>query len=75
MLTSTHGLGIHFVAHPLKFWQIFHNLISHEPSPKGNVTILTLSSRPKQGLAKVRAKSEAQESHFMLPGVQKSVKE
>jgi hypothetical protein len=30
------------------------------------VTTLTLGSRPRQGLAKVRANSEAQESHFML---------
>ncbi len=34
---------------------------------------LGLGSRP--GLAKVRAKYEAQESHFMLPGVQKKVRE
>jgi hypothetical protein len=40
-----------------------------------NVAILTLGSRPKQGLAKVWAKSEAQESHFMLLGVWKSVGE
>jgi hypothetical protein len=32
-----------------------------------NVTTLTLGSRPRQGLAKVWAKSEARESHFMLP--------
>jgi hypothetical protein len=34
-----------------------------------DVVALTLGSRPRQGLAKVRAKSEARESHFMLPGV------
>ncbi len=39
------------------------------------VATLTLGSRPIQGLAKVRAKYEAQESHFMLPGVQESVRE
>jgi hypothetical protein len=39
------------------------------------VTTLVLGSRLKQGLAKVRAKREAQESHFMLPGVQKNVRE
>jgi hypothetical protein len=39
------------------------------------VTTLALGSRPKQGLAKVRAKSEAQESHFMLSGVWGSVGE
>jgi hypothetical protein len=33
------------------------------------VTTLALGSRPKQGLAKVRAKNEAQESYFMFPGV------
>jgi hypothetical protein len=32
------------------------------------VTTLTLGLRPKRGLTKVRAKSEAQESHFMLAG-------
>jgi hypothetical protein len=31
------------------------------------VTTLALGSRPKQGFAKVWAKSEARESHFMLP--------
>jgi len=35
----------------------------------------TLGSRPRQGLAKARVKKEARESHFMLPGVQESVKE
>jgi hypothetical protein len=39
------------------------------------VTTLVLDLRPKQGLAKVRAKSEAQESHFMFPGVWESVRE
>jgi hypothetical protein len=33
------------------------------------VTTLALGLRPKQGLTKVRAKIEAQESHFILPGV------
>jgi hypothetical protein len=32
------------------------------------VTTLAFGSRPRQGLAKAQAKSEAQESHFMLPG-------
>jgi hypothetical protein len=31
------------------------------------ITTLALSLRPRQGLAKVQAKSEARESHFMLP--------
>ncbi len=34
-----------------------------------NVVTLTLGSRPKQGLPKVRAKNEARESHFMLMGM------
>jgi hypothetical protein len=33
------------------------------------VVTLALGSQPKQGLAKVRAKREARESHLMLPGV------
>ncbi len=40
-----------------------------------DVITLTLGSRLRQRLAKVRAKREARESHFMLPGVQKSVRE
>jgi hypothetical protein len=39
------------------------------------VTTLPLGSWPKQGLAKVRAKNEAWESHFMLPKVYESVRE
>ncbi len=42
---------------------------------KCNVASLALGLRPKQGLAKVRAKCEGQESHFMLPGMWESVKE
>jgi len=34
-----------------------------------SVMTLALGSRPKRGLAKVRAKNEAQESHFMLSGM------
>jgi hypothetical protein len=33
------------------------------------VTTLALGSRPRQRLAKVWAKNEAQESHFMFPGM------
>jgi hypothetical protein len=40
-----------------------------------SVTTLTLGSRSKQALARLWAKKEAQESHLMLPGVQKSVRE
>jgi hypothetical protein len=38
------------------------------------VTTLALGSQLKQGLARARAKKEAQESHLMLPGVWESVK-
>jgi hypothetical protein len=40
-----------------------------------SIVTLALGLRPKQGLAKARAKREARESHFMLPGVQESVRE
>jgi hypothetical protein len=33
------------------------------------VATLNLGSWPRQGLVKVQAKSEAWESHFMLPGM------
>jgi hypothetical protein len=39
------------------------------------IAALVLGLQPKQGLAKVRAKSEAQESYFMLPEVWESVRE
>jgi hypothetical protein len=39
------------------------------------VVTLTLGSWPKLGLAKVRAKREARESHLMFSGVRKSVRE
>jgi len=35
------------------------------------VVTLALGSRPRQGLARLRAKREAQGSHFMFLGVQK----
>jgi hypothetical protein len=44
-------------------------------STKIIITTLALGSRPRQRLTEVRAKSEIQESHFMLPGMQKSVRE
>jgi len=40
-----------------------------------SVATLALGLRPRQGLAKVWAKYEAQKSHFMLLGVQESVRE
>jgi hypothetical protein len=39
------------------------------------VTTLALGSWPRQGLTRVKAKKETQESHLMLPGVQESVRE
>ncbi len=39
------------------------------------VATLTLGLQPKQGLGRVRAKREAQESHLMLSGMKESVKE
>jgi len=39
------------------------------------VTTPTLGSRPRQGLTKVRAECEGQESHFMLLGMWESVRE
>jgi len=41
----------------------------------GTIATLTLGLRPKQGLVKVQAKSEAWESHFMLLGMWESVRE
>jgi len=40
-----------------------------------DIAMLTLSSWPRQGFVKVRAKSEAQKSHFMFRGVWESVRE
>jgi len=40
-----------------------------------SVATLILGSWPRQGLAKVQAKSEAWKSHFMLLGVWESVRE
>jgi hypothetical protein len=40
-----------------------------------HVATLALGSRPRQWLLEVRTKSEARESHFMLLGMQESVKE
>jgi hypothetical protein len=39
------------------------------PPPRLDVMTLTLGSWPKQRFAKVHAKNETKESHFMLPGV------
>ncbi len=40
-----------------------------------DVVTLALGSRPRQGVARLRAKKKTQESHHMLPGVPKSVRE
>jgi len=40
-----------------------------------NVATLTLSSRPRQGLARGRDKWETREAHLILSGVQESVRE
>jgi hypothetical protein len=40
-----------------------------------SVATLALGSQPRKGLAKLRAKCEGKELHFMLPGVWESVKE
>jgi hypothetical protein len=42
---------------------------------KSYIATLALGLRPKQGLVKVWAKCEGRESHFMLPGVEESVRE
>jgi hypothetical protein len=39
------------------------------------IATLALGSQPKRGLAKVQAKNEAQESHFMIPGMWENVRE
>ncbi len=44
-------------------------------SPIINVATLALGSRPRQGVAKLRAKKEARESCRMFLGVQESVRE
>jgi hypothetical protein len=59
------GLCIMFVFVVMVFFGL------HIPS----VATLTLGSRPRQWLTRVRTKKEARESHFMLPGVQKNVRE
>ncbi len=50
---------------------IFKCQLGHQPLllMGESVTTLTLGSWLRQGLAKVQVESEAQESHFMLPGM------
>ncbi len=75
---------LYFLAHRLYLYFLFfcHWIIKTKLRPlcfqcvdSLDVTILALGSRPMQGLAKVQAKSEAWESHFMLLGVWESVQE
>jgi hypothetical protein len=54
--------------HKEKNWHLHKNLAIF-------VTTLALGSQPRQGLARVWAKREAQKSHCMLPGVYESVRE
>ncbi len=51
------------------------NIVLFKAKVGSNVMALALGSRPMQGLARMRAKREDQESHLMLPGVQKNVRE
>jgi hypothetical protein len=66
--------GVGWECHPgvifalLKVW-------GNEPTHSQVVATLALGSRLRQGLAKVQAKSEVQESHFMLSKVQESARE
>jgi hypothetical protein len=55
---------------PLSFF-----FVCYEKDANGIVATLALGSRPRQGFARLQAKKEARESHFMLPRVQKSVRE
>jgi hypothetical protein len=49
----------------------YHSSIIDKIPPNISLSVLSLAlgSRPRQGLAKVWAKKEARESHFMLLGV------
>jgi len=58
---------------PLESTTMWHPKRSHYNVLSPFVVTLTLGSRPRQGLVRVHAKREAQESH--LPGVQESVRE
>jgi hypothetical protein len=75
------SLFLLFLGHMVKSWApslfLFSSYFSfgRKSAPLLNVATLALGSWPKQGLAKVRAKNEAWESHFMFLGVWESVKE
>ncbi len=57
------------------FLQLSFSLGSDFTLPIFNVATLTLGSQPRQRLVRLWAKREAWESHFMLPGMQNSVRE
>jgi hypothetical protein len=62
----------HVETHPYREKNFFDIIVSNVVELfliTSHVTILTLGSRPKQGLARVRVKREARESHLMLSGV------
>jgi hypothetical protein len=71
----SHHSWIHWWSHPIH--KRYPTWISHywrQFSPRHyntNVATLALSSWPRQGLAKVWAESETQESHFMFLGCRK----
>jgi len=53
----------------------FKHCLQVDYSQSFSVTTLALGLQPRQGLARVWDKREAQEAHLILPGMQKSVKE
>ncbi len=60
--------------------KVMHNWRNTFINIEGNdivhiIATLALVSQPKRGLAKVQAKSETQESHFMMSRVWENVKE
>jgi hypothetical protein len=57
----------------MKACNLAQNNVTH--STRQYVITLALGSWPKQGLARVRAKKEAWESHLMFMGVYESVRE
>jgi hypothetical protein len=70
MTNGCHERKIIMIQNPNTFHQRQYCFISN-----GNimfiVATLTLGSRPKQGVARVRVKKETRESHHILPGVQR----
>jgi hypothetical protein len=55
-----------------KFWEYFATMLGiHCNFLKFHVATLALGSQPRQGLARLRAKREAWESHHLFSGVQR----